>query len=88
MARSQVAAEQGSLLSFAIDEAHCICDWGPDFRPAYLGLRTLKSDFPTVPLAAFTVSLRPDLGLCMMVTANQQLSGVICLLLYYSRRNN
>lgn len=48
---------EGLLLSFiAIDEAHCISDWGHDFRPDYLGLADLVHQFPNTPIAAFTAT--------------------------------
>jgi ATP-dependent DNA helicase RecQ len=44
------------LAFFAIDEAHCISEWGHEFRPEYRMLNALRRDFPDKPIAAFTAS--------------------------------
>ncbi len=41
---------------FAIDEAHCISEWGHEFRPEYRQLKRLREYFPDLPIAAFTAS--------------------------------
>jgi ATP-dependent DNA helicase RecQ len=41
---------------FAIDEAHCISEWGHEFRPEYRKLKSLRDHFPDPPIAAFTAS--------------------------------
>jgi ATP-dependent DNA helicase RecQ len=44
------------LAFFAIDEAHCISEWGHEFRPEYRQLSALRQYFPDKPIAAFTAS--------------------------------
>jgi len=48
--------QQVPISFFAIDEAHCISEWGHEFRPEYRQLSSLRGKFPDHPIAAFTAS--------------------------------
>lgn len=61
----------------AVDEAHCISQWGYDFRPPYLRIAALRASLPDVPVLALTASATPDVqrDICNKLKSPQAPAG-------------
>ena len=64
------------LALFAIDEAHCVSQWGHEFRPEYRGLACLPQQFPGVPRVALTATADPRTRADILSVLGMQDAGV------------
>src|SRR3954454_11095540 len=70
---------------FAIDEAHCVSQWGHDFRPEYIGLSVLAERFPDVPRIALTATA--DELTRQEIVERLSLAGAPCFVASFDRPN-
>src|SRR5205807_2993338 len=76
---------QGKIALFAIDEAHCVSQWGHDFRPDYLALSMLHQRWPEVPRIALTATATAETH--AEITARLHLEGARHFVASFDRPN-
>src|SRR6478736_8758297 len=85
MPRCLSLLEQAKIALFAIDEAHCVSQWGHDFRPEYIGLSVLAERFPGVPRIALTATA--DAMTRQEIAERLQLTDAPCFVASFDRPN-
>ncbi len=66
----RLRADRMNVSLLAVDEAHCISQWGYDFRPAYLRIKELRTTLPNTPVLALTASATPRVAKDIMEQLN------------------
>jgi len=77
--------KQWNVSLFAIDEAHCISEWGHDFRPEYRQLSSLRGQFPEIPVLALTATATERVRRDIVVQLHLRSPG--CYIASFNRPN-
>ena len=77
--------EKRLISSFVIDEAHCVSDYGHDFRPDYKRLSELREKYTDVPLMALTATATPRVGCDIM--KQLKMTNPVCFIQSFNRPN-
>ncbi|CCK70832.1 ATP-dependent DNA helicase SGS1 KNAG_0F01640 [Huiozyma naganishii CBS 8797] len=77
--------EDGNLARVVIDEAHCVSNWGHDFRPDYKELKIFKREFPDIPMMALTATASEQVR--MDIIHNLELKNPVFLKQSFNRTN-
>ncbi|QGH70989.1 DNA helicase RecQ [Pseudactinotalea sp. HY158] len=85
LAAATALLDRAHISLFAIDEAHCVAQWGHDFRPDYLGLTILHERWPHVPRIALTATATRDTR--EEITRNLRLDGARVFVAGFDRPN-
>ncbi|KAH9223785.1 recQ family helicase-like protein RecQ [Leptodontidium sp. 2 PMI_412] len=83
----RVVHEQKELARIAVDEAHCISEWGHDFRPSFKGLSWFREKFPDVPIICLTATATAQVRNDVISTLGLAESNLKVFTMTTSRKN-
>ncbi|KAF4632315.1 hypothetical protein G7Y89_g5813 [Cudoniella acicularis] len=83
----RVVHKQRELARIAVDEAHCISEWGHDFRPSFKQLKWFRENFPDVPIICLTATATPQVRQDVISTLGLSEANLKVFTMTTSRKN-